>query len=93
MTNKRKLTPQEIRSMTPEQWQEFRVESWKKKQEYYAKPTPDWYLKSRDSYIQFLQRLNKRKEFVAAGGPSKPTSLTQKVELLAGDDLDTFADE
>jgi hypothetical protein len=30
---------------------------------------------------------------VASGGPSKPQSLTQKVELLAGDDLDTFADE
>jgi hypothetical protein len=97
--NKTKITPEYIRSLTPEQWASFRVESWKKKQEYYAKPTPDWYLKYRQSYAQFLDRLGKRKAFVAnrenpvnKHTPNKG-SLTQKVEVLAGDDIDTFADE
>ena len=97
--NKTKITPEYIRNMTPEQWANFRVESWKKKQEYYAKPTPDWYLKSRESYAQFIARLNKRKsfsqshKFVNKQQPSTSGSLTQKVEVLAGDDIDTFADE
>jgi hypothetical protein len=89
----KKLTPEIIRNMSSNEWEEFRVMSWKRKQEYYDKPTPEWYLKSRESYVEFLVRLNKRKEFVESGGPSKPKTLTQRVEMLAGDDVDTFADE
>ncbi|MDR0674758.1 MAG: hypothetical protein LBF36_00595 [Mycoplasmataceae bacterium] len=95
MSEKIKITPEYIRSLTPEEWANFRMESWNKKRQYYAQPTPEWYLKDRKSYVQFLERLNKRKEFVAQGKHiSKPTeSLTQKVEILAGDDVDSFADE
>jgi hypothetical protein len=54
-------------------------------------------LKSRESYVQFLERLNKRKEFVAQNKPTNKSatagSLTQKVEILAGDDVDSFADD
>jgi hypothetical protein len=49
-----------------------------------------------------LQRLDKRKTFVKQqkvnsftpnAKPAPSGSLTQKVEILAGDDIDTFADE
>lgn len=92
--NKSKITPEYIRSLTSEEWANFRVESWKKKREYYAKPTPDWYLRSRESYAQFVDRLSKRKQFASNNtNKTTPGSLTQKVEILAGDDVDTFADE
>jgi hypothetical protein len=41
-----------------------------------------------------MDRLNKRKQFVAQGGPSQQKgSLTRKVESLAGDDVDSFAND
>jgi hypothetical protein len=41
-----------------------------------------------------LNRLSKRKQFVAKAENNPSTgSLTKKVEILAGDDVDTFADE
>ncbi|MDR1991214.1 MAG: hypothetical protein LBP70_00565 [Mycoplasmataceae bacterium] len=92
MTNKTKPTPEYIRNLKPEEWQNFRVESWKKKGEYYTKPMPEWYLRDRDSYAKFIDRINKRKSYYAQKKP-KSENLTKKVEILAGDDVDTFADE
>ncbi|MDR1234961.1 MAG: hypothetical protein LBJ97_02635 [Mycoplasmataceae bacterium] len=92
--NNKHTTPDEIRAMTPEQWQAFRNDSWQKKRELYSNPIPEWYLKDRNSYAQFMDRLNKRKQFVAQGGPSQQKgSLTRKVESLAGDDVDSFAND
>ncbi|MDR2369660.1 MAG: hypothetical protein LBD63_03455 [Mycoplasmataceae bacterium] len=94
--NKSKVTPEYIRNLSPAEWANFRVESWKKKQQYYAGPTPEWYLKDRKSYARFIDRLNKRKQYLAQNTNAdtyKGGSLTRKVEILAGDDIDTFADE
>jgi hypothetical protein len=52
-------------------------------------------LKDRNSYIQFVERLNKRKEFMVHNNSNefKKGNLTKKVEALAGDDIDSFADD
>jgi hypothetical protein len=54
------LTSQQILEMTDQEWQDFRHKSWERKREYYAKDVPDWYLRSQESFAQFLERRQPR---------------------------------
>ena len=56
------ITSQQILEMSEEAWQEFRHRSWERKREYYAKEVPDWYLKSQESFAQFLERRQSQKK-------------------------------
>ncbi|MDR3257803.1 MAG: hypothetical protein LBT17_03305 [Mycoplasmataceae bacterium] len=49
-------TAEQIANMSEQEWQEYRHKSWDKKREYYAKDVPDWYLRSQESFAQFLER-------------------------------------
>ncbi|MDR0675299.1 MAG: hypothetical protein LBF36_03495 [Mycoplasmataceae bacterium] len=50
------LTSKQILDMSEQEWQEFRNKSWERKREYYAQNVPDWYLRSQESFAQFLER-------------------------------------
>ncbi|MDR0985633.1 MAG: hypothetical protein LBL60_01650 [Mycoplasmataceae bacterium] len=49
-----KVTAEQIRNMSEQEWQDFRNKSWKKKQEMYSQSMPDWYLKDKNGFIDFL---------------------------------------
>ncbi|MDR3329948.1 MAG: hypothetical protein LBS76_01590 [Mycoplasmataceae bacterium] len=56
MEQNNNITPDQIAKMSEQEWQEFRHKSWERKGEYYSKEVPDWYLRSQESFAQFLER-------------------------------------
>lgn len=61
MAQEELMSPEEIRNMSDQEWEDYRNKSWLKKREYYSKDMPEWYLRNKDSFIQFLERQAQRK--------------------------------
>lgn len=47
-----------IESMDANEWKEYRNTSWKNKKNSFAVELPDWYLKSKESYMEFIDKTN-----------------------------------
>ena len=58
MTEKAKLTIEDIELMDDAQWQDYRLNLWNKKREQYSASAPDWYMKDKNSYINFFESKN-----------------------------------
>ncbi|MDR0985415.1 MAG: hypothetical protein LBL60_00505 [Mycoplasmataceae bacterium] len=84
---------EKIKNMSEQEWQQFRLETWKKKQEYYARPTPIWYMKDKESYAQFLEKAKKIHEQKSAPIYEKKSEMTKIVDDLSAGYEDDFADE
>ena len=57
---KLQTTGEDIRKMTNEEWQEYRKKSWLRKREYYSQEIPNYYLPNKDTYANYLDKLQKR---------------------------------
>lgn len=55
-----KVTAEEIQNMTEEEWHAFREKSWLNKRAIYSQDMPEWYLRDRARFIQFIERANER---------------------------------
>jgi len=62
MEKENQLNPKDILKMSDEQWFEFRQKSWLKKREYYSQEMPDYYLKDKERFAQYLQRAMQRRK-------------------------------
>lgn len=58
MNEKIKTTPEDIALMNDAQWNEYRLNLWNKKKQQYSGSAPDWYMKDKDSYINFFESKN-----------------------------------
>jgi hypothetical protein len=56
------ITSKQILEMSEEEWQNYRNKAWERKREYYAKDVPDWYLRSQESFAQFLERRQSKRK-------------------------------
>jgi hypothetical protein len=50
-----KVSIEDIALMNDAQWQEYRLNLWNKKKQQYSADAPDWYMKDKDSYINFFE--------------------------------------
>jgi hypothetical protein len=58
MTEKTKTTIEDIELMSDAQWQDYRLNLWNKKREQYSASAPEWYMKDKNSYINFFESRN-----------------------------------
>jgi hypothetical protein len=56
-----KNSPNDIRNMSEEEWQSHRKQLWENKKVYYSQPLPEWYLKDKAQYINFIKRSSFKK--------------------------------
>lgn len=88
-------TSEMIRKMTKEEFEKFRQECWNNKIKKLGRAdqekVPHWYMDDRQKYLDFLKKsLAKINYYRANQGKSQTT---RRVEDLAGDDVDSFADD
>ena len=57
---KLQTTGEDIRKMTNDEWQEYRKKSWLRKREYYSQEITNYYLPNKDTYANYLDKLQKR---------------------------------
>lgn len=55
MNTKTRITPDDIALMNDAQWNEYRLNLWNSKKQQYSASAPDWYMKDKESYINFFE--------------------------------------